>query len=201
MFAIFLLIIAVLALCLGFFALLRQHTYLDPQTNAQLEIELPLLGKMKANYPALIFPFIAAFFGYLGYVARDPPRTNWTVAGTVGYANGNLLDTADWAKLQIKVVPDRYDATVSKENEGGRFKIAPALFDGSNFEDEITAVIFMLAKDGSELLSCQFSPKQELDNWKSTSKHDDSLIQNAAQYSRTLKGVKLNKYNSGDPPC
>ena len=200
MFAICLLLIAVLALCLGFFALLRQHTYLDLKPNAPVEIELPLLGRMKANYPALIFPFIAAFFGYLGYIARDLPRTQWSVAGTVGYADGNLLNSTDWMALQIKVIPDRYNSTVSKDNAGGRFKIAPALLDGFNFEDEITSVIFMLNKS-SEYLSCQFSPKQELDNWNDNSKRAQSVLQNAAQHSWMLRGVKLNKYNAGDPPC
>lgn len=200
MFAICLLLITVLALCLGFFALLRQHTYLDPKTYAPIEIELPLLGRMKANYPALIFPFIAAFFGYLGYISRDAPRTQWSVAGTVGYADGNLLDSVDWTELQIKVIPDRYNSTVHKDNAGGHFTITPALLDGFNFEDEITSVIFSLNKS-SEYLSCQFSPQQEFDNWNDQSKREKSLLMGAAQYSRMLKGVKLNKYNSGDPPC
>jgi hypothetical protein len=200
LFAICLLLIAVLALCLGFFALLRQHTYLDPKTNAPIEIELPLLGRMKANYPALIFPFIAAFFGYLGFISRDLPSTQWSVAGTVGYADGNLLDSVDWNELQIKVIPDRYNSTVHKDNTGGHFTITPALPDGFKLEDEITSVIFSLNKS-PEYLSCQFSPKQEFDNWNDGSKREKSLLIDAAQYSRMLKGVKLNKYNSGDPPC
>jgi hypothetical protein len=105
---------------------------LDLKTNAPVEIELPLHGRMKANYPALIFPFIAAFFGYLGYISREMPRTQWSVAGTVGYADGNPVNGADWRELQIKVIPDRYNSTVSKDNAGERFKIAPALLDGFN---------------------------------------------------------------------
>ncbi|MDH2407008.1 hypothetical protein QCM77_45420 [Bradyrhizobium sp. SSUT18] len=200
MFAICSLLIAVLALCLGFFALLRQHTYLDLKTSAPVDIELPILGRMKANYPALVFPFIAAFFGQLAYISRELPRTQWSVAGTVGYADGNPLNSADWNGLQIKVLPDRYNTTVSKDNAGGRFKITPALLDGYNFEDEIISVIFSLSKD-TEYLSCQFSPKQEFDNWSDQSKRAHSLLQNAAQHSRMLKGVKLNKYNAGDAPC
>lgn len=200
MIAICLLLIAVLALCLGFFALLRQHTYLDPKTNAPLEIELPLLGRMKANYPALIFPFIAAFFGYLGFISRETPSTEWSVAGTVGYADGNMLNSVDWSELQIKVIPDRYNSTIHKDNAGGHFTITPALPDGFKFEDEITSVIFSLNRN-PDYLSCQFSPKQEFDNWNDPSKRDKSLLMGAAQYSRTLKGAKLDKYNSGDPPC
>jgi hypothetical protein len=199
LFAICLLLIAVLALCLGFFALLRQHTYLDPKTNAPIEIELPLLGRMKANYPALIFPFIAAFFGYLGYISQETQRTPWSVAGSVNYADGTLLNIADWKDLQIKVIPDRYNSTVNKDN-AGRFTIAPALLDGFNFEDEIISVTFSLNKN-PEYLSCQFSPKQEYDNWNDLSKREKSLLRDAGQHSRMLKGVKLNKYNSGDPPC
>jgi hypothetical protein len=196
--AIYLLSVSVLALFLGFLALLRQKTYLDAKTNAPIEIELPIFGKMKANYPAVIFLFIAGLFGYLGYSARDLPRAQWSVVGSVGYANGTPLVDADWQKLQIKIVPDRYNYTVNKDS-AGHFTIAPDLPDGINFEQEITSVIFSLSKD--PYLSCRFSPKQELDNWNDPSKHGQSLITVVAQRSRVLKGVKLEKYDAGDPQC
>jgi hypothetical protein len=197
-FAIYLLSAGVLTLFLGFFALLRQTTYLDAKTNAPIEIELPIFGRMKTNYPAVIFLFIAALFGYLGYLSRDLPRAQWSVVGSVAYPNGTLLDAADWKELQINVVPSSYNSTVNKDNSG-RFTIAPALLDGINFEDEITSVIFSLNK--SPYLSCRYSPKQELDNWNDQTKHGQSLLRDVAQHSRLLKGVKLDKYDSGDPQC
>ena len=198
MFAIYLLLVSVLALFLGFFALLSQKTYLDAETQAPIEIELPFFGKMKANYPAVIFLFIAGMFGYFAYWSRDLPRDQWSVVGSVGYGNGDLLDAADWQKLQIKVIPDRYNSTVSKDS-AGHFTIAPDLPVGINFEQEITSVIFSLNKD--PYLSCRFNPKQELDNWNDPSKQGQSLLTDVKQHSRVLKGVKLEKYNSGDPQC
>ena len=38
---------------LGFFALLAQRIYIDSGTLTASEIEIPFLGKMKANFPAL----------------------------------------------------------------------------------------------------------------------------------------------------
>jgi hypothetical protein len=168
---------------------------LDPKTNAPIEIELPLLGRMKANYPALIFPFIAALFGYLGYMSQEMQPTTWSVTGSVGYADGNPLSLADWQNLHIKVMPDRYDATVKRVSLG-HFAIEPDLLPRTSFEKEIQSITFIL-----DNLSCQFIPKQEFGNWNDPSTRDKSLIKDVAQNSRALKGVKLNKYVSGDPPC
>jgi hypothetical protein len=185
---------------LGFVALLRQNTYLDPKTNAPIEIELPLLGRMKANYPAVGFVFLAALCILVAYSSRKIPPTNWSVTGSVGYANGAPLKPADWDALQIKINPKRYEPTVKKDSIG-HFTIAPALPDQTSFEDEILLVTFILDQSPT-YLSCAFSPRQELDNFgKDATTRDKSLVKAATQYSRALKGAKLNKYDSSDPPC
>ena len=198
MFAIYLLSVSVVALFLGFFALLRQKTYLNAKTSTPIEIELPIFGRMKANYPALIFLFITGLFGYFAYMSRDMPNAQWSVVGSVGYADGTLLDAADWQKLQIKVVPDRYSSTVKKADDG-HFTISPDLPNGIIFEQEIASVIFSLNKD--PYLSCRFNPKQELDNWNDPVKRGQSLLTDVAGNSRVLRGVKLEVYDSGDRQC
>ena len=44
------------ALCvlLGFVALLSSKIYIDDKTNAPTEVELPIIGKLKSNCPALL---------------------------------------------------------------------------------------------------------------------------------------------------
>ena len=46
-----------LSILMGFIALLAQKIYMK-NNNEVSEIEIPLIGKMKFNYPALIFVFI-----------------------------------------------------------------------------------------------------------------------------------------------
>jgi hypothetical protein len=50
-----------------FVALLKQKSYLDIRSGEIIEIEVPIFRKMKTNYPALIFVFLAGVFGYLWY--------------------------------------------------------------------------------------------------------------------------------------
>jgi len=198
LFAFSSLMICVLAMLLGFVALLRQKTYLDPKTNAPIEIELPLVGRMKANYPALTFIFVAAFFGFLAYSSQEIQPNQWSVTGSVGYADGTQLKQADWAALRITIDPVLYESTVNKRS-AGHFTIAPALPAQTTFEDQINQITFIL--EGPTYLSCAFIPRQELDNWRDPSTRDKSLIRAMTQYSRALNGVKLNKFDSRDPQC
>jgi hypothetical protein len=69
---------------LGFLALLSQKIYLDPRTNAPVEIDVPILGKMKANYPALIFVFLGCAMVVLGLTRYTGVRTiRWLIDGSI----------------------------------------------------------------------------------------------------------------------
>lgn len=50
--------ISILSIVLGFIALLAQKTYINPETNEPSEVEIPFIGKIKTNYPAVIFVFL-----------------------------------------------------------------------------------------------------------------------------------------------
>lgn len=59
---IFKFIFAILLLTFGFIALLKQKTYLDPATRKPTtEVEIDGFGRLKTNYPALIFVFFSVF--------------------------------------------------------------------------------------------------------------------------------------------
>ena len=47
--------IAVLLIVLGFVALLKQKLYVDSETGQVTEVEVPLLGKLRTNAPAIAF--------------------------------------------------------------------------------------------------------------------------------------------------
>jgi hypothetical protein len=71
--------LAVLALVLGFFALLKQKTYIDANSGAVTSVELPLIGKLKTNYPALVFVFASLLFAYFASRARiEEAMETWT---------------------------------------------------------------------------------------------------------------------------
>ncbi len=167
LFAFSSLMICVLAMLLGFVALLRQKTYLDPK-------------------------------GFLAYSSQEIQPNQWSVTGSVGYADGTQLKQADWAALRITIDPVLYESTVNKRS-AGHFTIAPALPAQTTFEDQINQITFIL--EGPTYLSCAFIPRQELDNWRDPSTRDKSLIRAMTQYSRALNGVKLNKFDSRDPQC
>ena len=58
--------IAALSIILGFIALIKQKVYLDKDTKKQTELEIPILGKLKTNYPSLVFVFLGFFLVYYG---------------------------------------------------------------------------------------------------------------------------------------
>ena len=47
-----------MSIVLGFIALLTQRIYVDTNTQKTIQMEIPILGKMKTNYPALAFVFL-----------------------------------------------------------------------------------------------------------------------------------------------
>ena len=72
------LIISIIGIILGFVALITQKIYINPETSEATEVEIPFIGKIKTNYPALVFAFLG--FGLAFYVfnkAYPPLPTVW----------------------------------------------------------------------------------------------------------------------------
>src|SRR5437773_751346 len=89
---------------LGFVALLLQKTYLDPDTRKPTtEVEITNLGKLKTNYPALVFVFLgfaAAVFAFNKSDVKE--KVHWSV-------QGRLIDTThkidDWREGDFRILP------------------------------------------------------------------------------------------------
>jgi hypothetical protein len=132
-------IYALSGLCfvLGFIALLLQKTYVDSQTNQPTEIELPLVGKLKSNFPALIFVVVGTFLAYAAW-SKPPDQGDeeWTITGSFLPPKG---ETVNWQEGTLAILPKTFD---SVELQDGRFEIQGSIPKGKKFEDVVTAIIY-----------------------------------------------------------
>src|SRR5258705_5810237 len=109
-------LIATICIILGFIALLKQKTYLDSRTNQPTSIEIPRIGKMKSNYPALIFVFLGFAIAVLAMIrlnrdvqtSQSPSKVLWTIKGTL---KNPAFDSVDWNNFTLELrEPDiKYD--------------------------------------------------------------------------------------------
>ena len=75
--------ISVLSIILGFVALLTQKVYIDRERNMPTQVEVPLFGKLKTNYPALIFVFLGFLMAYVAFDrSRELPKRDWLITGS-----------------------------------------------------------------------------------------------------------------------
>jgi hypothetical protein len=123
---------------LGFVALLMQKTYLDAKTRKPIEIKVPVLGKMKTNYPALAFVFLGAFLAYVGFVNSFPPRrVEWTLTGSLKHPDNKRVD---WPRgHDLALIP-----TTIKERVGdnGDFELVAMIDEGKRIEDVFELLVF-----------------------------------------------------------
>jgi hypothetical protein len=147
-------IIGTIMILLGFFALLSQKIYLDAQTNSPIEINVPIMGKMKANYPALVFVFLGCVLVVLGLNKYTGVQTNhWQIDGTM------ISDTpiSDWQSGKLQIFPI-FDGNVDPINsKTGKFIFTIDIPQGKTVEDEIQRIQYTNA-EGNILII----PKDEL---------------------------------------
>lgn len=145
--------IALLLIVLGFVALLTQRTYVDPATAQPIEVDIPLIGKMKANYPALVFVFLGCGIALYTLVHSLPPRKmSWDIRGNLMSEN-----PIDWSKGILTLTPT--DVEQPSVNANGAFEIGAYIEEGKDLEevfetltythDKASAVIYL----GDELKS------------------------------------------------
>jgi len=175
-----LLAVAVLAILLGFVALLKQKTYIDSATNEPSEFELPLVGKLKTNYPSLLF--VALGFGIVWQVSQriDEGTEEWSITGSL---RSDSVSPA-WEQGTLTVFPSDFRVELSSQ---GAFRITARLPKGATFEDVVDYIDFSHPAG-----SVQFSPKNQFARY---AQHDTtSLIREATPRSRILKPLTLTTY-------
>lgn len=142
--------IGVLLILLGFIALLKQRTYIDTRTKEPVEIEIPILGKMKTNYPALVFVFLGCVMTVIGVGKFRYQETQWLIDVTMTTDVQGL----NWQQGRMSVFPTKADIDV--DHKTGRFTIKLAIEDGKTFEDVIQRIDY-----SHERGSVQIVPKDE----------------------------------------
>jgi hypothetical protein len=146
--------LATLSFVLGFVALLSSKIYVNPKTRAKLEVEIPLLGKMQSNYPALLFVFIGAALAVYTIgkhfdfekskldfektkISTAPHETIWNIHGQLRQPAGNAIDMREGAKLKLVEYGPSFDIWAD-----GRFTIQVALPEGKDFEDMVDQIAY-----------------------------------------------------------
>ena len=78
------------AILIGAYLLFRQKAYLDSRTGGLVRVEIPWLGKLKTNYPALLFPFLGTaliLYGAYRYPLEASPTI--PISGRISLRNGH----------------------------------------------------------------------------------------------------------------
>jgi hypothetical protein len=120
-----------------------QKIYIDPQTNMPTSVEVPALGRIKTNYPALVFVCLGIA---LSYVAFDKFHTNkelWVITGGLEIKSDRpeLVDGGiNWSDGDIVLVP--HDLVSSTIQENGRFELSVLVESGLMIEDKFDAIQF-----------------------------------------------------------
>lgn len=160
--------ISVLLIVLGFIALLKQKLYIDRKTKEVMtEIELPLIGKLRTNAPALGFIIFAVVLAYtasqqgmkLEEKRLEEKRLEkegaeqWTVSGKVEFpkASGELalINEACKTNQYMCFHLDKGYLDIDPVNvqhpdvaDTGRFDLAIRVPNGRSFEQEIRRITY-----------------------------------------------------------
>lgn len=85
---------------LGFLALIKQKNYIDSKTNMPTEISIPLIGKLKTNYPALIFVVLGVLLFKFSLDHNKPVTDkNWTIAVKLNSDKEGI----DWSETRFNL--------------------------------------------------------------------------------------------------
>jgi hypothetical protein len=143
-------IFSMTCLTMGFIALLKQKLYIDSTTNEPTEVSLPIVGKMKTNYPALIFViigFVSMYPVYTMYQAASEEKEDYLIKGrlevaspvTTGESHGNAANP-DFSTSTI--VPFPSDVSNPHMERSGVFSLTIKVPRGKTFEEQVQSLQF-----------------------------------------------------------
>ena len=172
-------IISISSIVLGFVALLKQKTYIDSESKEPTEVELSFLGKIKTNYPALVFVFLgfaAAFFAFQKSGIKEKVR--WTI-------QGQLVDSTqridDWREGECKIIPEDTYTIIDKNT--GAYAIEMDIDKDQSFEDAVKCIIY-----SHKLGTIQLCPREE---FMKKSNGKPSFLISKTNQTRFYKPVSL----------
>jgi hypothetical protein len=169
--------LASLSILLGFIALLTQKIYLDAKTRKTVHVDIPLLGKMKTNYPALVFVFLG--FGLAFYVLKENKENEWNITGQFEDSEIN-----DWrAGGELILFPQKLKPDVDLN---GRFTITMQIEEGQTFEDMIEKIEYS-HRDGGVVIY----PRDEYTAYKKG--EPSSKLEKVGPHLRTYKPLRFRR--------
>ena len=141
-------IFSITCVVLGFVALLKQKVYIDSSTNQPTEVSLPIIGKLKTNYPALLFVlvgFVAMYRGF-GETPGEPDTEDYLVTGRlevdparVAPEDRERLKHIDFSTMMILPFPN--DFSNSRIEKNGSFSFMIKVPKASQFEERVQRLI------------------------------------------------------------
>lgn len=176
--------ISALAILLGFIALLAQKIYIDAKTNQPTQLSIPIIGKIKTNYPALLFLFLSFVMAYMALEKSYPPRKiPWTIHGSF---ETTACEDFDWREGIFTLHPTDFYTDMSPS---GEFVINGNIEEGKTFED-IVEFIDYSHKSGS----IQIYPKREYAAYK---QGGETLIEAITDTHRKYRAERSSKISRG----
>ena len=167
--------IALLSIILGFVALLSQRIYLDATTMEATEVDVPFVGKIKSNYPALVFVFLGTVLAvYAFQKSFPPPKQEWTLTGFFAPPEGKLVDPAGTLELRG---PDPVVLKNTIDGKTGYFDIRVNIPEGKSVEQVFDTLSYTYS-DGSANIDLK----------------DTSKIENNMGHTRIFKKVPITVY-------
>ena len=190
-------ILGTLCIVLGFIALLSSRVYIDKDSNSTVEVEVPFFGKLKGNYPALVFVLLGAALAAYGIKTNAELRTkqietaanielkkgqeDWVVSGRLLSPNDKPVDWEHGVFTLISGTPE------VNFKPGGGFEIKLKIEHGQDFEHYVQQIDYT-----NDIGSAKIFPQQELD---ALTANKSSLLENKTANTRVYKPVKLQAFN------
>lgn len=174
---------ALIGLILGFWALLKQKTYMDVKTNEIVDIEIPFFGKIKSQYPSLIIIFLS--FGLVLYLlsqGNEIRKKTWDISGQ--FVSNEI--NKSWDVNGLSIHPCDINPTLDKDT--GVFKFSLEIEEGKSFEDVYEAISYT-----DKYESVFLEPQKELAKYNSDKEKNSSLIAVENSIIRQYKPIKLIK--------
>jgi hypothetical protein len=113
--AIMILVIAGLAVIGGVIALIRQQVVVDKDTGNVVEVDIPLFGKIRSNYPSVVAVFFGLVMVWLVVSWLQVEVQKIPLIAKIGfqYIGEAPLATARKADIFLSAIPQRYRTSQS----------------------------------------------------------------------------------------
>jgi len=176
--------IALLSIILGFIALLTQKVYIDRETNQPTELEVPFLGKMKTNFPALVFVIIGFVLSYTTFDKSYKKQVGWTVTGSFEKPVGDTTKINWREEGTLSLIPAKIRHDVL---ENGTFTIFAEINEGEKFEDVFEVINYSHKSGAVAHIVLE-------EQYRSYMNGQETLIESATKTTRKFKPIPVNVY-------